>query len=73
MGARLRKCFVINGAAYKVTECRHCFKNIAFVPTTRGKRRPVNSDGTVHFATCPVYVARRERKRARVAQGRLFE
>lgn len=33
-------------------------QHITFIPTAAGKRQPVDCDGTVHFVTCPVYVAR---------------
>jgi hypothetical protein len=69
-----QKTFVIDGMIYPVRKCRHCSRDIAFVPTASGKRQPRDSDGGVHFATCPVYVARRKQKQAArlVEQPRLF-
>jgi hypothetical protein len=54
--------FVFKRVAYRVEKCRHCFKNIAMVPTKNNKLQPLNVDGSVHFATCVVLLARRERK-----------
>lgn len=66
LGARgWRKCFVINGVCYRVEKCRHCFADICFTPTARGKRRPTDSDGGNHFVTCPVLSTRRKRRKQR--------
>lgn len=34
-------------------ECRSCHAPILWVTTHRGKRAPINPDGSAHFATCP--------------------
>lgn len=39
------------GAA--VASCSGCGAAIVWVVTTKGKRMPVDGDGTSHFATCP--------------------
>lgn len=66
MGARgPRKCFVINGAAYPVTKCRCCFRDIVFTPTRRGKRQPRDSDGRLHWLTCPCQEQKRRAKHYR--------
>lgn len=33
--------------------CRSCGAAIMWVETKRGKRAPINPDGTSHFASCP--------------------
>ena len=33
--------------------CRSCAAPVLWVETVRGKRAPLNADGTSHFATCP--------------------
>jgi hypothetical protein len=55
--------FVLGHAAYKIEKCRHCFANIAMVPTQSGKLQPHDADGQVHFATCAVLQERRKRKK----------
>lgn len=35
------------------THCRSCRAPVLWVITTRGKRAPINEDGTSHFANCP--------------------
>lgn len=32
--------------------CRYCFHPISFDQLPSGKLRPINADGSVHFATC---------------------
>lgn len=48
--------------------CRACGARIQFVETDKGRRMPVNTDGTSHFATCSD--PKRFRKRDRVNGGR---
>jgi len=69
MGAGLRKCFVIDGVArYPVELCNCCRRNIVLVPTAAGKRQPRDSDGRVHFATCP---CREQKRRPYTPPGQL--
>lgn len=35
------------------TPCRSCGAPVYWVTTRRGKKMPVNADGTSHFASCP--------------------
>ena len=35
------------------TQCSACAAVILFVRTRKGKRAPLNPDGTSHFASCP--------------------
>lgn len=67
--------FRIGGVFYRLTPCRYCGRNIAFVPTAAGKLQPTNADGTSHFATCEVLRERREAKRGHrpMVQPPLFE
>jgi hypothetical protein len=60
-----RVVFVIAGRGYITELCRHCFGRVAMVTTRYGKLQPRDADGQVHFATCPVLLARRQRRRAR--------
>jgi hypothetical protein len=39
--------------ADKVGACRSCSAKIMWTTTPRGKRAPLNADGTSHFSTCP--------------------
>ena len=34
-------------------KCRSCREEVWWVWSKRGKRSPLNADGTSHFATCP--------------------
>lgn len=36
-----------------VSRCRSCDAPIVWCVTPRGKRAPVNADGTSHFSNCP--------------------
>lgn len=40
-------------AGEKPSACRSCGASVMWVLTKRGKRAPLNPDGTSHFATCP--------------------
>lgn len=67
--------FRIGGVFYRLTPCRYCGRNIAFVPTAAGKLQPTNADGVSHFATCEALRERREAKRGHkpMVQPPLFE
>ncbi len=39
--------------ATPVKACRSCGAGIYWIVTAKGKRMPVDPDGTSHFATCP--------------------
>jgi hypothetical protein len=41
--------------------CRSCGAPVMWVETKRGKRAPLNPDGTSHFATCPQAASWRKR------------
>jgi len=43
--------------------CRSCGTAIAWCQTPKGKRAPIDRDGTSHFATCPSADAWRHRRR----------
>lgn len=42
-------------------QCRSCRAEILWATTPKGKRAPLNRDGTSHFATCPQAPAWRRR------------
>jgi hypothetical protein len=37
----------------QIATCRSCGAEVLWVETKRGKRAPLNADGTSHFANCP--------------------
>jgi hypothetical protein len=42
--------------------CRSCAAPVMWCMTHRGKRAPIDRDGTNHFATCPNAAAWRHRR-----------
>jgi hypothetical protein len=42
--------------------CAGCKATIYWIVTLKGKKMPVNPDGTSHFATCPQAATFRRRK-----------
>lgn len=36
-----------------IARCRSCAADILWTITRKGKRAPLNRDGTSHFSTCP--------------------
>ena len=40
-----------------IGHCRSCSADILWCVTPRGKKAPINADGTSHFSTCPDSVA----------------
>ena len=53
--------------------CLSCGARIFWIETSRGKRMPVDPDGTSHFATCAAASKFRGKSRAELReQGELF-
>jgi len=46
--------------------CRSCSAPIVWIITAKGKRAPMNPDGTSHWSSCPDAAAWRDRMKAKV-------
>lgn len=38
---------------YRPVPCRSCGATVLWVDTRRGRKAPLNADGTSHFSSCP--------------------